>query len=180
MTKRNDTFEKKPRDFYPTPKEGVLPLLPHLETNYYIFAEPCAGKLDLAQHICQLSSLGCYWASDIQGIDEDGLFVPSMDALELSEEELEGCDCIITNPPWSWDPLEKMIVHFRNLRPTWLLLSADIAHNKRMGQHMKYCEKIVSIGRLKWIPDSKHSGLDNCAWYLFQKDPCTTTFIGRT
>ena len=32
---------------------------------------------------------------------------------------------------------------------------------------MKRCRKVVSVGRLKWIPGSKHTGKDNCAWYLF-------------
>ena len=41
MGKRSD-FERKPRDFYPTPREAIEPLIPHLpETG--LFAEPCAG-----------------------------------------------------------------------------------------------------------------------------------------
>ena len=41
MGKRSN-FERKPRDFYPTPIEAVYPLLEHLEEDF-TFAEPCAG-----------------------------------------------------------------------------------------------------------------------------------------
>jgi hypothetical protein len=38
----------------------------------------------------------------------------------------------------------------------------------------------VSVGRVKWIPDSKMTGKDNCCWYLFdQADDAPAQFIGR-
>ena len=49
MGKRSD-FERKPRDFYPTPIEAVYPLLEHLEENF-LFAEPCAGDGALINHL---------------------------------------------------------------------------------------------------------------------------------
>lgn len=73
-----------------------------------------------------------------------------------------------------------MIECFRNLLPTWLLFDADWAHTKQASEYLKYCSKIVSIGRVKWIPDSKMTGKDNCAWYLFNKDPQEIVFYGRT
>ena len=42
MGKRSD-FERKPRDFYPTPIEAVEPLVEHLPKTFD-FAEPCAGN----------------------------------------------------------------------------------------------------------------------------------------
>ena len=30
-------------------------------------------------------------------------------------------------------------------------------------------KKIVSVGRIKWIPDTKSTGKDNCCWYLFDR-----------
>ena len=48
MGKRSD-FERKPRDFYPTPMEAVEPLLPHLPEGFK-FAEPCAGNGALVEH----------------------------------------------------------------------------------------------------------------------------------
>ena len=49
MGKRSD-FERKPRDFYPTPIEAVEPLLPHLPEGF-TFAEPCAGNGALIEHL---------------------------------------------------------------------------------------------------------------------------------
>ena len=46
--------------------------------------------------------------------------------------------------------------------------------------YMTYCRSIVSVGRVKWIEDSKGTGKDNCCWYLFDpfyKGP--TEFYGR-
>ena len=42
MGKRSD-FDRIPRDYYPTPKAAVGPLLPHL-LPATLFIEPCAGE----------------------------------------------------------------------------------------------------------------------------------------
>ena len=43
MGKRSN-FERIERDYYPTPYEAVLPLIPHLKRHgIETFAEPCAG-----------------------------------------------------------------------------------------------------------------------------------------
>jgi hypothetical protein len=173
LTKRNQKNERRPRDFYPTPEKGVLPLLPWLPENC-IFAEPCAGEGDLVKHLTKEGHT-CWWISDIQEYEGIG----KKDALKLTEQDIYPCEFIITNPPWSRDILHPMITHFRNLRPTWLLLDADWCHTRQSSEYMKYCQKIVSVGRLKWIPDSTSSGLDNCSWYLFQPNQCETIFHGR-
>ena len=49
MGKRCD-FERKPRDFYPTPFAAVEPLVKHL-TQGFTFAEPCAGDGQLCRHL---------------------------------------------------------------------------------------------------------------------------------
>ena len=65
--------------------------------------------------------------------------------------------------------------------PTWLLFDADWAHTKQSAPYMTSCVKIVSIGRVKWIEDSKMTGKDNCAWYLFDANHNSPTeFYGRT
>jgi len=53
-------------------------------------------------------------------------------------------------------------------------------HTKQSIEYIKYCHKIVSIGRVKWIEGSKSTGKDNCAWYLFDKEESQTLFFGRT
>jgi hypothetical protein len=58
-----------------------------------------------------------------------------------------------------------------SIAPTWLLLPADICHNKyfQTSGLADRCQKIVSVGRVRWIPDSPRPGKDNCAWMLFDK-----------
>ena len=62
MGKRSD-FERKPRDFYETPIEAVLPLIPHLGYDF-TFTEPCAGAGVLINHL-EDNGGKCNFASDI-------------------------------------------------------------------------------------------------------------------
>jgi hypothetical protein len=85
----------------------------------------------------------------------------------------------ITNPPW-----DRAFLHLidRGCRasPTWLLFDADWMHTRQSTPFMPYLRKIVSVGRVKWIPDSKMTGKDNCCWYLFdQTSDAPAQFIGR-
>ena len=68
------------------------------------------------------------------------------------------------------------------MAPTWLLFDADWMHTKQSAPLMPYCRAIVSVGRLKWIPDSAMTGKDNAAWYLFDQRRSSEAFplfIGR-
>jgi len=169
MGKRSN-FKRNPRDFYPTPMAAVLPLLPHLEKDDS-FVEPCAGDGALKDH---LESIGmhCQWASDIEPQRGD---IFTRDALTCRTVSSQ----IITNPPWDRKILHPMIDHFRNLAPTWLLFDSDWMHTKQSSEYMRFCHKIVSVGRVKWIPGSKSVGKDNCAWYFFDKHEGKTEFFGR-
>jgi hypothetical protein len=172
MGKRSK-FERNERDFYPTPLEAVQPLAPHIKMGTK-FAEPCAGDGALSRH---LESLGCvkYWESDIDP-QQEGII--KTDALTVTNP-LAWADCIVTNPPWDRKILHQMIEHFRKLNTTWLLFDADWMHTKQAAPFLPYCSKIVSVGRVKWIPDSKMTGKDNCAWYCFEKNKTKTIFFGR-
>lgn len=171
MGKRSN-FERKPRDFYPTPAEALNPLLPFLHEKT-TFVEPCAGD---GQLVSLLSASGhiCKYASDIEPKSK---YIIEEDALDF--DPFFYFDYIITNPPWDRKILHPMIDHFMEIAPTWLLFDADWMHTKQSAEFMPYCEKIVSVGRVKWIPDSKMTGKDNCAWYLFKNHKTTTTFFGR-
>ena len=170
MGKRSD-FERKPRDFYPTPIEAVEPLLPHLPEEFS-FAEPCAGDGALVKH---LETKGvCTWASDIEP-QAEGIYKRSYD--ELSFDELIDSEYVITNPPWDRTILHPMIEFFAPKKKTWLLFDADWMHTKQSRQYMPWCRKIVSVGRIKWFGNM--TGKDNCAWYLFDKETISTKFIGR-
>jgi hypothetical protein len=69
-----------------------------------------------------------------------------------------------------------MIEHFSKQAPTWLLFDADWMHTKQAVPYLTKLKKVVSIGRVKWIENSKHTGKDNSCWYLFVDADVTTEF----
>jgi len=174
MGKRSN-FERKPRDFYPTPIEAVEPLVPHLP-NGFTFAEPCAGNGALIEHLKHYNG-HCMWASDIEPQHKG---ISTQDYKDVKENELLESEYIITNPPWNRAILHPLIDHFAPQRPTWLLFDADWPHTKQSKYYMQFLHKIVSVGRIKWFGDT--TGKDNCAWYLFDaQTPAImgTLFYGR-
>lgn len=160
------------RDWYPTPMSAVLPLLPHLEAGTR-FVEPCAGDARLIRHL-EAHGHECVGAYDIEPQHES---VDKLDALLI--DHANG-GVFITNPPWDRKILHPLILHLSNIAPTWLLFDADWKHTKQAGVFLPRLRKIVSVGRVKWIEDSKMTGKDNAAWYLFdQANGSPTTFHGR-
>jgi hypothetical protein len=174
MGKRSN-FERVPRDYYPTPFKAVLPLKEHLGEKF-VFIEPCAGNGALISHLQMLGG-SCVDYYDIEPQTEtvNRLTIFQGDALEKKPSKR----LIITNPPWDRKILHPMIKHFMQGDGCWLLFDADWAHTVQSSELMKYCKKIVSVGRVKWIPDSKATGKDNCAWYFFSEGEGVTEFYGR-
>lgn len=177
MAKRSDgQFERIPNDLYRTWDErAVRALLPHLERGTQ-FVEPCAGAGDL---IDQLERYGhrCLRALDIDPQRGDVL---RGDALRLRWPR-PGRGIFITNPPWTRDIMHAIIKHLCRQAPLWALFDADWVHSDQSGPYLIYLRKIVSVGRLKWIPGSEHDSKDNSAWYLFDgtRPPGPIEFIGR-
>jgi len=173
MGKRS-SFERRPMDFYATPEEAVLPLLPYLP-RHTRFCEPCAGYGDLIRHL-EKHGHECITAFDA---DHTKTY-PVIDATQMTRSNLAGADYIITNPPWSRHILHAMIDRLASLAPTWLLFDADWMFTKQSEPYMDRCQMIVAVGRVKWIAGSKYTGKDNCAWYLFNKPMGNpTVFVGR-
>ena len=171
MGKRSN-FDRIERDFYPTPYAAVEPLLPHLadQTSYI---EPCAGDGALVDH---LSSAGhrCIRASDIEPQRSD------IARQDVFDAHLPKAMTVITNPPWDRKLLHPLIDKLIMSEATsWLLFDADWMHTKQAANFIGYCGAIVSVGRVKWIPDSKGTGKDNCCWYRFDPAPARTEFFGR-
>lgn len=137
--------------------------------------EPCAGDGRLVRHIRQGTNnkAQCLLASDIE---PDCDWVTEKDALSLSEQDLEGVDMIITNPPWDRSKkadylLHKIIRQFASMRPTWLLFDSDWMQTVQAREYMQdMMVATVSIGRMKWIEGSTMTGKDNCQWHLFHPD----------
>jgi hypothetical protein len=170
MGKRSE-FLRIERDNYATPASALGPLLTHLAPGTR-YIEPCCGEGALVSHLTAAGHL-LYSAHDL----------PDDDA-RITRYEVGSGVVFITNPPYWGQPrdLHPLIVNLSSQAPTWLLMSADWAHNRSSGELVRQrCRLIVSIGRLRWIPDSEFSGKDNCAWYLFEHPSAwgQTRFIGR-
>lgn len=190
MGKRTDTnFEKHEKSQYLTPEAPVVALLPFLPKGGFYFAEPCAGDGRLVNHIEKLTNGQGVWISDI---DPDGVAaladakyggaqrtdVMAKDALEVTKRDLNEAqvDMVITNPPWERSKahdyiLHRLIEHYGSMIPTWFLFDGDWAHTAQAQPYLEqYCSRIVSAGRVKWMPDSKHTGKDNACWYEFHPE----------
>jgi len=170
MGKRSQ-FPRRERDFYPTPEAAVGPLIDHID-DVCVFDEPCAGAGDLTRHLVS-RGLSVGRQSDVE---PSGAGVECIDAIDLVD-----CagDVFITNPPWSRHLMHPILNHLISIAPTWCLIDADWAHTKQAAAYMERCEKIVSVGRLRWIAGSPHTGKDNCCWYLFSERKSSTVFHGQ-
>jgi hypothetical protein len=160
MGKRSN-FERRPRDSYATPYEAVVPLLAHLRPITR-FDEPCCGEGALIRHLLKHEMVVAR-ASDIEpGI----VWAGKRDALEASF-----CmgDCFITNPPWDRKILHPLIERLSSIAPTWLLFDANWLFTRQAVPYLPYLHKVVTVGRVKWIPGSKMAGKDDSCWYLFDQ-----------
>lgn len=178
MSKRS-TFEKKPKDFYPTTDPKAIPPAFRAFIQGRRYAEPCCGAGDLVDLLADIAI--CRWESDVECRGAGKLW----DAMSLSKNELEKCECIITNPPYTKEVLLPMIDKFISLKPTWLLLPADLMHNKYFSDYMKKCSRVISVGRLCWFPKEgkRVASTENYAWYFwpYKATPDNeTVFYGRS
>ena len=160
MTKRTMGLSRRKNDAYDTPEHAVWALLPHLQSNTK-FAEPCAGNGQLIQHLTKFGH-ECVFNGDIQP-RATGMYVTDACVNEISF----GQQCFITNPPWTRSLLHPIIVNLSDQAPVWLLFDADWMHTIQAMPYLERCDLIVSVGRVKWFPESKHVGMDNCCWYRF-------------
>ena len=180
MGKRSN-FDRKPRDFYPTPKSVIPSLMDHIDPDLITaFCEPCAGDGRLVGHLEQ-EGLECVYQSDIEPQNKD---IRKQDAFSIEEQDLLGVDHVITNPPWDRKFLHPFLQKFLDMNKNCILLfDADWVHTKqaRTSGLIEFLDKIVSCGRVKWIEDSPHTSKDNVAWHFFSKSQKGTAprFYGR-
>lgn len=173
MGKRS-TFERRKNDAYPTwDKRAVPPLLPHLN-GLTRFVEPCAGDGALIDNL-ESFGLQCVAAYDIE---------PRRFDIEVADARTvvlpPGTDQVISNTPWTRELLHAIIRNLGAQVPTWLLFDAGWAFTKQAGPLLRLCHLIVSVGRLRWVPDTPHDAQDDVAWYLFGPNaPAYPQFVGR-
>jgi hypothetical protein len=172
MGKRS-SFERRPQDKYNTPAAAVE-LLPYLRPRTH-FIEPCAGEGYLVGHLKRAGHIlvGAYDLPDDACVKH---------YREVDDGYGDAAPIFITNPPWKRPVLHPLIENLSDQAPAWLLFDADWMHTKQAIPFRMRLKTIVSIGRVRWIEDSKNDGKDNCAWYLFDRPRLDngTEFVGRT
>jgi len=175
MGKRSNLkVENRPKDFWGTVDPDAIPPKFVDMVRGRTYAEVCYGNGDLEDLLMEVAT--CKWRSDVR---ETVGCSKVLDALDITKQDLQGIDMIVTNPPYDWKLLQPLLDHLPTLKPTWLLLPADMMHNKRMGPYMKNCAWVLSIGRLYWM-ENKVKGVDNFAWYGFYENwLLVTRFVGR-
>jgi hypothetical protein len=141
---------------YPTPYEAVVPLVPHLiRTGVKLFAEPCCGDGDLVQHL-EKFVFKCVAQGDLRD---------AIDATKWDEADFNGADATVTNPPWEAATMAAIMEHQSTFVPSWFLIYSDWLFTKQSARLMwERCTDIVPIGRVRWFPESKSVGYDNCCW----------------
>ena len=154
MGKRSN-FARIEKDAYATPKEALIPVLPYLHRDV-LYYEPCCGEGKLVKHLMN-EGFGFWGYSD----DELDARYTDYDIPPWPKTQF------ITNPPWSRELLHPIIENLSRQAGTWLLFDADRMHTRQASELIKRCAIIVSVGRVKWIVNSKTTGKDNCCWYFF-------------
>ncbi|MRX32833.1 hypothetical protein [Aminobacter sp. MDW-2] len=144
-----------PGNNHQTPYSAIPALLPHLH-GIRRFAEPCQGEGKLVRWL-EYHGLECAYRGDI---------ITGQDAMEVPFD-LFPIDAIISNFPWERAILHPLIERCMQFAPTWLLFDTDWAFSQAATPLMPHCSHIVTVGRLRWVPGTRHGAMDYCAWYRF-------------
>ena len=196
MSKHQSNFERNSRDFYPTPYKAVLPLTNYIGHKSVTYVEPFAGDGALIKHFMKASdnNMMCIYASDIEPLVTaigDTNHPKGYNTIEEADyrdvcgtlSDTYDFDHFISNPPWinsKSSGFQRLnIIHtLASIKPTWLLLKGAYAFNENMSDVMSFCTDIIPIGRVKWIPDSKHTDTEDSAWFKFDKQATLTHLTG--
>lgn len=160
MSKHTLQFERRPRDFYESPASVVRSLMPHLAPRTR-FVEPAAGAGALIRHL-EAEGHQCALATEID--PQHPFQIADARTFDYSGALAE---CAIGNVPWRRNILHAIILNLSRQMPTWLLFDADWLHTQQAIPFMTRLRKVVSVGRVKWFPESDHESKDSACWYHF-------------
>lgn len=160
-------FERKPRDFYPTPIEAMYSLMPHLKERFNYF-EPTAGDGAIIRHLLAARpGARCIGATDIEPL------APGIEQLDLLKETPVGLpmsDIAITNFPWDRKLLHPMIDAVTEHCPVWTIIDSKWLNNESSARFLTdHLVKVVPVGRVIWEPGTTEAGKVDCSWFLFDK-----------
>tara|TARA_R110000737_G_scaffold320531_2_gene332107 strand:+ start:153 stop:734 length:582 start_codon:yes stop_codon:yes gene_type:complete len=178
MGKRSN-FALKPRGFYPTPIEALVPLVAHLPACGVEYWEPCAGDGRLITNLRTLWPNGyCARADDILPMRYDVQRGDAVTAIAPRRATMA-----ITNPPWPMGgrkggPTIQIIRNLAEQLPTWLLLPWNFYANAYMADIGVPCAKIVPIGRVSWEGNGI-AGKDDSSWSLWDARHTGPTVLHR-
>lgn len=160
MSKRTSGLPRHPNDHYDTPTEAIKPLLPLLENEGPVFAEPCLGSGNITL-VLKRGGFLCGYAGDIQ---------TGQDVLEWTNPEK--VDFVCTNPPWdrSRALTNRIVDHLVCLGiPAWLLLPTDWLANQNSAPWLPHISDILFLGRVRWIAGTTNGGMENSCWIRFNQ-----------
>ena len=168
MGKRSN-FERVERDYYRTwDKRAGNALRPFVySSRSKNVLEPFAGAGDLPENI-GLSAL--HWT--LSDIEPQSGHVEKIDAFSLTKDDCQQFDMLVTNSPWRRDIFHRAVEHFTPMiDECWWLIDAPWLFTGQAAKILdKYVTDIVTIGRMKWIPDSKMQAKDDCIWLRTCRD----------
>ena len=170
MSQRESGYARKERDLYETPAwvtAALRPALPHALTKVW---EPAAGS-------GQMSRVVATWGASVVSSDvEPNALAYRADF--LSSAMHDGCDAIITNPPY--ELATEFCEHaLRLMEPAGgvvaMLLRTDFDHAKSRTHLFRDCpafaKKLVLMKRICWFVEAngkpKASPSFNHAWYIW-------------
>jgi hypothetical protein len=198
MAKRTSgKFPRRLNDAYDTPTdpgsgEPILKLLPHLAPGTR-FIEPCVGagalamELERHEHHCVAAfdvkpRMKPRYAADGPNVVPLPVFKADAARFRLAAARRRGrvidANCWISNPPWTRALLHPIILNLYFQLPFWALIDADWMHIEEAGPYVPLVRKVVSVGRVRWIPGTEHKGNDNAVWVLFAPPPAGLEFVG--
>jgi hypothetical protein len=176
MGKRSKGFEKRKSDFYITPKEAVIPLLPFLPSKTK-FVNPAAGTGNIITHL-EDKGHKCVKAYDLE--NRGNPRIEQMDTRHMGASAVpKSAQYIIENPPWTRSIMHDMIMSWSAIKPTWLIFQSDWMQNLEARPYLEHCRMILAVGRVSWMGNNV-GGMENVSWYLFDQNTSgATVFVNN-